>query len=263
MNLTDPLEMDATAFTYGYAEYTPRFLLWTPEKREVEHILDLLPDTDYLYGHHLPSEMPYRAVLVYGGDGTMLDALKLFKLPLVGLNGGSLGALMWHDLEEAKTFMTSLSGFSTLPSMVVEDHENTPAFNDIVVERNSTQAIKPTIYINNSPVVEMATCDGVIISTPMGTTGYNLTISQSVIEDPGADIRIISLIGSREIIRSFIATPGTVDIKLHETNKRPARCAIDGQPLMGSVGSEISINMKSPTQRHVALPGLSHRCRRK
>jgi len=131
-----------------------------------------------------PEEADY--ILVIGGDGRMLEAIGKFwqfKKPFFGLNYGHIGFL----LNEPKHPTNALNELSDDRVTIIESKllniwlrkENMDivaqhhAFNDFVIERTQPQSAKINITIDEDEYFSPLTCDGIIVSTAAGSTGYN------------------------------------------------------------------------------------------
>jgi NAD+ kinase len=129
------------------------------------------------------------AVVVLGGDGTMLDAAHKIagqKLPLMGLNIGSLGYLTSVEehrfaeaLQQLREDRYDISLRSAL-AVKVEHHAETTvtlpdALNDTVVSRGASgRAAVLELLLDDRPVTQVL-CDGIIVATPTGSTAYSLS----------------------------------------------------------------------------------------
>ena len=132
-----------------------------------------------------------RAV-VLGGDGFMLQTLHQMLhrrqiMPVYGMNLGTVGFLMnnWH-LEDIGERLAHARGFKIRPlKMDVEtvsgDRYSLPAINEVSLLRETRQTAKLEIEINGRVMMEELVCDGVIISTPAGSTAYNLSANGPIL----------------------------------------------------------------------------------
>ncbi len=157
------------------------------------------------------------AVIVLGGDGTMLRAARDFveeEIPLLGVNLGSLGYLA--EVEKAnieKALEKLIKGEHFIEErMMLEGNiirngqsvVHTVALNDIAVSKSLPyRAINFDVYVNGQ-FLKSYCADGVIVSTPTGSTGYNLSAGGPVVE-PCADLLVLNPIcphtmNSRSII---------------------------------------------------------------
>lgn len=143
-------------------------------------------------------------VLVLGGDGTLLQAavdLADFSMPFLGINLGTLGFLAEvnkADIEPALEKLLAGEYEIEKRMMLVgyvyssdQEKGNTRALNDIVITRKgSLQIITFTISVNGQ-FLHRYSADGIIVATPTGSTGYNLSAGGPVV-DPKAQLMVIS-----------------------------------------------------------------------
>lgn len=169
-------------------------------------------------------------VLVLGGDGTLLRAaveLPKGNIPLLGVNLGMLGYLAEVDagnLEE--TLRRLMEGEyererrMMLQGEVLQEGQKAlirHALNDIVVARaGSLQIIRLKLYVNGQLLNEYQ-ADGIIVSTPTGSTGYNMSAGGPIVE-PCARLIVLTPIcphtpGARSIV---LASEDTVVIEIAE-----------------------------------------------
>ncbi len=128
-------------------------------------------------------ENPPDAVLVCGGDGTMLRAIRhlwQWRVPFFGVNAGHLGFLLnsIEDLRAIPNFHQELL-LRQMPLLYVETQEvpdspwkNTLAFNDAWVERATSQSAWIEVSVAGQVRLAKLVCDGVLLSTASGSTAY-------------------------------------------------------------------------------------------
>ncbi len=134
------------------------------------------------------------AVVVLGGDGTMLSAVHLFPgVPLLGLNLGSLGYLA--SVEEARfddAIRALAGGRFAISRRTALNARGARALNDVVVSRGvSGHAIRLNFFVDGERVTRFV-ADGLVVATPTGSTAYSLAAggpvlmptSQSVVVTP-------------------------------------------------------------------------------
>ncbi|MEQ1723280.1 MAG: NAD(+)/NADH kinase, partial [Pseudobdellovibrio sp.] len=126
-------------------------------------------------------------VIVLGGDGTYLRAVRLLKghsVPILGFNMGFLGFLTAHSVEDVfatvdETLKNQMVLHTRSRLQISVKFKNGKrvsynALNDVVIERGSfSQLISTALYFDNS-LVNHIKADGIIISSPTGSTAYNL-----------------------------------------------------------------------------------------
>lgn len=165
-----------------------------------------------------PEDIPtdLDCMIVLGGDGTMLQAARETKrlhIPMIGVNLGTLGymteiepagledaleRLIAGDYEQECRMM--LNGKVVSGKGVSEEGW---ALNDIVISRSgSLQIIKFNIYVNGQ-FLNVYNADGMIVTTPTGSTGYNLSAGGPIIE-PKAKLIMLTPICPHTLNRTSI-----------------------------------------------------------
>ena len=172
-------------------------------------------------------------VMVLGGDGTIIQAARELAetgVPILGVNLGTVGFLaevelahIYKAIDAVMAKKYKLEKRFMLKGSVIKDAKivyEANALNDIVVARgNLVRAISTTVYIDGNPVSSLHG-DGIIVTTPTGSTGYNLSAGGTIIL-PDAEVFGIHPIcphslNSRGVITSSAAK---IDIDV-EWNKR-------------------------------------------
>lgn len=182
-------------------------------------------------------------LVVLGGDGTLLSVAKnaaLHNTPLMGINLGTLGFLT--DVEKSEindTFEKVLKGeYSLEKRMMIEAnistqstvHDSFLSLNEICITRGSfSRIINLKIYINNI-FVDLYKADGIIISTPTGSTAYNLSAGGPILV-PNAEMMVITPICPHTLYsRSFVvAGDDKIKIEITETPNNDVILNTDGQ----------------------------------
>lgn len=157
----------------------------------------------------LPPET--ECVMVLGGDGTLIRAAsKLVKsrLPLIGVNLGTLGYLC--ELEKSNLFPAIdrlfedayiveermlLGGYGIKAGKRVAEGI---AFNDIVLHRTGALSVVNMVVYVNGEYLNTFHADGMIISTPTGSTGYNMSAGGPIV-DPKANVILITPINAHNL----------------------------------------------------------------
>jgi len=120
--------------------------------------------------------------IVLGGDGTILKSLRRYagtKVPTYAVNFGEVGFLATIDPDEVvEGFERALSGqfeVLQLPAIAVStDHHELYAMNDVSVHRKAGERVAQLAYGVGGDTVASVRCDGLVIASPAGSTGYNL-----------------------------------------------------------------------------------------
>ena len=165
-------------------------------------------------GHIIPGTVPEEAQcgLVLGGDGTLIRAVRDLgehSLPLLGINLGTLGYLADVELKDFRGALDRLFGGQPdiEERMMLEgafrNSRKDIAMNDIVLAREGkVRIVSFNIYVNGA-LLNTYQADGVILSTPTGSTGYNLSAGGPVVE-PTAQMIVITPICSHALNTSSV-----------------------------------------------------------
>jgi NAD+ kinase len=177
-------------------------------------------------------------IVALGGDGLMLTALHEYMSkgkPVYGMNRGSLGFLMndyspdglMERLAAAKT-----ETIHPLLATVTGDDGSTHlarAINEVSMLRQSYQAAKLKITIDGHVRLEELICDGLILSTPAGSTAYNLSAHGPIlpINAPLLALTPISAFRPRRWRGALLPNHAKVAVSVLEEEKRPVNAVAD------------------------------------
>lgn len=211
-----------------------------------------LEKVEYLKGHAFANESDLLVMdygLVLGGDGTIIQSSRTYidyDLPLLGINLGNLGFLAEIELIDLEKALESfINGEFIIEErmMIYAKHYNEElnepsrsfgtALNDIVISRQSiSRMISFDVFVNNA-FVNSYRADGVIISTPTGSTAYNLSAGGPIIS-PNNEIIVMTPICPHSLTARSIVLSGSDEIKItfkHARNKHvdDLLVTIDGQ----------------------------------
>ena len=185
-------------------------------------------------------------ILVIGGDGTMLQAARVVagkKIPMIGINKGTLGFLTEIELNDLEYALDQLlaDDYEIAERMMLKGEiyhgdelvNESLALNDLVITRSGiSRIIECKISVNGRPMNNYSG-DGLIVATPTGSTGYNLSAGGPVV-CPEADIVLVTPICPHSLgARSSVLVP-TDDIwieigKTRKTQMEEAMATFDGQ----------------------------------
>lgn len=143
-------------------------------------------------------------VIVLGGDGTLLKAARDiagFEIPLLGVNLGTLGYLAEVEIGNIEDALARLlrEEYVKVDRMMLtgcvscrgKDNTCDFALNDIVISRcGSLQILQFNIFVNGR-FLNAYSADGMIVATPTGSTGYNLSAGGPIVE-PGARLLLLT-----------------------------------------------------------------------
>lgn len=208
----------------------------------------------------------YECVIALGGDGTIIETARLLSgrnVPIVGINLGHLGFMSSVEKSEVYKALDALVAgeYEIEERMMLEavirrisgSDEEKPYFalNDIVINRKGfSRMITTRVYVNNLQVNSYFG-DGVIISTPTGSTGYNLSAGGPIVT-PEAKLSVITPICPHSLsMRSVVVGSEdkiTVNVDLKRGNdSENAVLTIDGQQAM-ELGDGDTVNVKRATR---------------
>ncbi|MCK9161525.1 MAG: NAD(+) kinase [Arcobacter butzleri] len=173
-----------------------------------------------------------------GGDGTLISLVRRsFKhnLPVLGVHLGNLGFLTDITVEELGGFMNELKNndFSIDQRMMISTNINSlkvVAFNDIVITRKHLTGMVNIEAKIDSKVFNSYYGDGLIISTPTGSTGYNLSCGGPVVY-PLTDAFIVTPISAHSLTQRPLVLPVDFEIELCIKDEKGAVAIVDGHDI--------------------------------
>ena len=210
------------------------------------------------------------AVIVLGGDGTILrvsHALDGCDTPVIGVNLGTVGFMAEVIVSEIDSMLDKLMAgdYSIEDRMMLEgkvNGETTQALNDIVLAReDALRIIAVRIYVNDE-FFDTTEADGIILSTPTGSTGYNLSAGGPIVK---SDARLILMtpISPYSMSRRSIVFGADDRITLELVEKRKdiintALVAFDGAESFGMmVGDKVEVGVSRNIFRIIRLEHVS------
>ncbi len=174
---------------------------------------------------------------VLGGDGTILQVIKECapkNVPVVGINLGHLGFLMDFEKSELDKLLDTLlsGGFVTEKRTLIEvtlGENKYVALNDVVISKGeNTRLINITAKVDGA-LVDNYFCDGIIVSTPTGSTAYSMSVGGPILA-PSVEGLIINPISSHSLHSRPIVVSSDSEITLN-CSKLSSDCqlVIDGE----------------------------------
>ena len=193
--------------------------------------------------------------IVIGGDGFMLQTLKKFykyKKPFYGINSGDYGFLMNKFLKKQtiKNFTKSkVISINPLQMKVVNNLgkiKKSIAINEVSILRQSRQAASITISSGSKQIIKKLIADGVLVSTPAGSTAYNLSVHGPILNLNSKKLSIspISPFRPRRWKGKIIGEKSKIIIKNLNPKKRPISAVADNIEVRNAQHIHISINKK-------------------
>lgn len=234
---------------------------------------DLETGLDYT----VDGEEEFDCVIALGGDGTILKVnrdLRDLQVPILGVNLGTLGFLAEVETDQIVSVLDRLMAEDyeieermNITGTIYKAGENTSvasdmAWNDIVITRAGfSRIIGLKIYVNGK-VMDIYEADGVIISTPTGSTGYNLSAGGPIV-CPKTNIIIVTPISPHSLTSKSIVFSGEDEIvvevlKMRKAQEEEAIVTFDGQQsIQLTTGDRIVIRKSENVTKMVKLFDVS------
>ena len=194
-------------------------------------------------------------IIVLGGDGFMLQILKKlykFNKPFYGINSGNYGFLM--NKFSNKNFFKNLKASKSIIiyplQMTVRTKNNlikrSIAINEVSILRQSKQASSISITANKKNIIKNLISDGVLISTPAGSTAYNLSVHGPILNLNSKKLAItpISPFRPRRWKGAIINDKSKVTIRNLDLIKRPINAVADNLEVRNAKKIIISLSKK-------------------
>ena len=194
-------------------------------------------------------------IIVIGGDGFMLQTIKIFykyKKPFYGINAGFYGFLMnkFSNNNLYKKFELAKSVIINPLEMTVKSKKNIIkkilAVNEISILRQSKQAAIISISNGAKTIIKKLLGDGVLVSSPAGSTSYNLSVHGPILDLDSKKIAIspISPFRPRRWKGKIISDKSKVVIQNLDVKKRPISAVADNIEVRNAKKIIVRINKK-------------------
>jgi len=212
------------------------------------------------------------ACCVIGGDGTLLGAAggaARENIPIIGVNQGSLGFLTTFSADEARTqFASMLRGgcgiaHRTLLECKTGPGERDVALNDVLVKNETNSRLVRLEVLADGMLVTEYYCDGIIFSTPTGSTAYNLAAGGPIIHPAAGVIAMTPICPHTLSNRTIIFRDNVKLTVINRSTDSRLLVAMDGQrntAVTEDVPIEISISPEPWRWRSEWITHLSRSC---
>ena len=203
------------------------------------------------YKNYLPRSSD--VIVVLGGDGFMLQTLKKFQKfnkPFYGINSGTFGFLMnkfkTYDVIKniSKTKYVSISPLEMKVITKTGKTYSNIAINEVSLLRQTRQAASLQILNGEKILIRKLICDGVLVSTPAGSTAYNLSIRGPILslDSKKHAITAISPFRPRRWKGKIVSNSSEIKIKNLNVQKRPVSAVADNVEVRNIKNVKIKIN---------------------
>lgn len=215
-------------------------------------------------------------IIVLGGDGTMLRAAGEYlgrHIPMIGVNLGTLGYLAEVEQDQIETALDSLIAdkyevesrmmLSGIPVIAGESMAPMIALNDIVITRKGAlHVINFNIYVNGQ-LLSTYNADGMIISTPTGSTAYNLSAGGPIVE-PKARLILMTPVCSHTLVNDrtiILSEDDVIDVEIgrfKQDEEQEVDASFDGRhPVNLNEGDKIRIIRSDKATKIMKLSKVS------
>jgi len=199
-------------------------------------------------------------VICLGGDGTILRATRIvapLPIPILGINFGRLGFMTELSAGEALShvpdFVRGEGWIDERAMLAVElgsgELTSLQALNDVVVARGERARVIRVKAVIDGDVLTTYICDGVIVATATGSTGYSLAAGGPILHPQAKDI-LLQPVSSHLSIATALVLPPETTVELEVNGYHQAILSIDGQvevPLRS--GDVVKVKLSSYTAR--------------
>lgn len=226
-----------------------------------------------ILGQVIPKET--ECILVIGGDGTLIRAARdtvSLGIPLIGVNLGKLGYLCELEentlpvaIEELFADHYTIENRMMLGGYTREGHSETEerlALNDIVIHRTGAlQIVNLNVFVNGEYLCSFK-ADGIILATPTGSTGYNLSAGGPIV-DPQARMILMTPINSHTLnSRSIVISPEdevTIELGMRRSERdEQVEVSFDGDHNVRlKVGDRIVVHKTKVSTKILKLSNMS------
>jgi NAD+ kinase len=178
--------------------------------------------------------------VVFGGDGTILRALRRYagtSVPVFAVNYGEIGYLATVEPDEEGGLVAGMAravagDFETLtlPALALETPDGPhAAINDLAIHRRAGTRVARLSYAVAGEEIGSVRCDGLVLATPAGSTGYNLANGGPVMAW-GVEGFAVSFISPHSLTaRALVVAPDDL-LSVHNRSRDPVDISLDGQP---------------------------------
>lgn len=210
-------------------------------------------------------------LICFGGDGTILHAAKdatANRIPILGVNMGSVGFMAELEHSELSLLSKVTAGKYTVESRMMLDVQvkrdgrvvyEDLALNDAVMTKGAVARIVDLSVYGDGVLISDFGGDGVIVSTPTGSTAYSMAAGGPIVE-PSAESIIITPICAHALqAKSFVlGRERTVEVRTEKNNRKSVYLSVDGGKAFKLAGGDrVVIRRSESTTRLVRLTDKS------
>ena len=224
---------------------------------QIERLTGISIDAAHRYGRPMGPQPAESVLVCYGGDGTLLDGIHRLggaEIPVIGINSGHLGFLTSVPRNGCIGDVFELIAAGKLecqPRSMLEvtgdfgDGISTRyAVNEVVIQRQGAGMISVETYVNDQMVATYHG-DGLIVSTPTGSTAYSLSVGGPVVA-PQCACLVLSPVAPHNLTMRPVVIPSSSDVRL-KVHARHAEISIapDNETCPLPEGAEFRVRLAS------------------
>jgi NAD+ kinase len=210
-----------------------------------------------------PNQLPDGDVDVcfaLGGDGTILNALRRYAgsgVPVFAINFGEMGFLATVDRDDADAgILRAFAGeFDVMPLPAIQlsgARGRWLAINDVSMHRQQGKRVADLEYAVGEDEVGRVRCDGLVIATPAGSTGYNLANGGPVMAWGVAGCAVSFIAPHSLTARALVVSPADEVMIRNRSREEAVDLSVDGRPVgVLAPGQEVTTRFR-PDQGHLA-----------
>lgn len=220
----------------------------------VEEFAGIAISADKIYNQSICCNDSDAVMVCYGGDGTLLDGIHRLgscEIPVVGINSGRLGFLALAPCSEIDHVFEQIASHAlkieqrqllSVSGNFKGQEQSLYALNEVAVQRLGATMISVDVEIDSKP---MMTCngDGVIISTPTGSTAYSLSAGGPIVA-PSCHCVVVTPLSPHNLTMRPVVAPDSSTIVLKiRTRSNDASISVDNHTFAVADGEQIEIKV--------------------
>ena len=206
-------------------------------------------------------------LIAFGGDGTILHLARtvaLHRVPVLGINLGSLGFMSELEVNELDRLRDLAQGRFTVESRMMLDVSvlregrqvyNNIALNDAVVSKGSiARVVRLDIFTEEGRLTKVGG-DGIIVSTPTGSTGYSMAAGGPIVEPTAKNLLLTPICPHSTRSSSYVLSPEhIITVEAADANRKFVYLSVDGGKAFSlKNGDQVRVSTSKYTTRLVRL----------
>lgn len=224
----------------------------------IEELTSRMIPTEFIYDGEVGAQSEEAVMVCYGGDGTLLEGVHRLNgvdIPVIGINGGHLGFLALAPRENIKEVFEGIAGgnlnLEQRDLLCIEGlgEEALYALNEVSIQRLGASMISIDAAIDNNPVATY-NGDGVILSTPTGSTAYSLSAGGPILA-PSCHSFLLTPLAPHNLTMRPIVMPDSSAVTLH-INTRNNEASISADNRTFKISNDTVLTIKK-AKRYIRL----------